>query len=117
MHNDTFHITDALEDLLDKERAAILDGALMDMGRIAREKEMLLGHHDLTAPDRKTLDRLRRKADRNQQLLAAAIRGVRTVTARLNTLRNGPGEMNTYDRTGQRSTLGGKPKGALQHRA
>ena len=44
MHNDTFHITDALEDLLDKERAAILDGALMDMGRIAREKEMLLGH-------------------------------------------------------------------------
>lgn len=117
MQTDTFHMIDALEDLLDKERAAILGGALKDMGRIAGEKEMLLDGRKLSAPDRKTLDRVRGKADRNQHLLAAAIRGVRTVTAKLDTLRNGRSELNTYDRSGQRTTLGGSHKGALQRRA
>lgn len=117
MPSDTFHMIDALEDLLDKERAAILDGALEDMGRIASEKERVLERRELTAPDQKALDRVRRKAARNQQLLAAAIRGVRAVTARLDVLRNGPSDMNTYDRTGQRATLGSRHQGALHRRS
>lgn len=117
MPNDTFHMIDALEDLLDKERAAILKGAFEDMGRIAGEKERVLGRRELTAPDQRTLDRVKAKAARNQQLLAAAIRGVRAVTARLDVLRNGPGDMNTYDRSGQRATLSNRHQGALHRRA
>ena len=117
MPSDTFHMIDALEDLLDKERAAILDGALENMGRIASEKERVLERRELTAPDQRTLDRVLRKAARNQQLLAAAIRGVQAVTTRLDILRNGPSDMNTYDRAGQRTTLGNRHQGALHRRA
>jgi len=117
MQNNTFPRVDALEDLLDKERAAILSGALEDMGRIAGEKEKVLDSHTLTAPDQETLDRVQRKAARNQQLLSAAIRGVRAVAARLDVMRNGPGEMNTYDSAGQRKTLGRRHQGALHRRA
>lgn len=117
MLNDTLDIADALEDLIDKERAAILAGALDEMGRIAAEKERILEGRALSAPNQNTLDRLRRKAARNQQLLTAAIRGVRAVSSRLDVLRNGPGEMNTYDRAGQRTTLNSRHQGALHRRA
>lgn len=117
MQSDTRHIIDALEDLLDKERAAILHGALKNMGRIAAEKEQILDGRKLTAPDQKTLDRVHRKAARNQQLLTAAIRGVRAVTSRLDVMRNGPKETSTYDRAGQRKTLNSHRQGTLHRRA
>ena len=117
MQSDTYPKIDALEDLLDKERAAILNGALEDMGRIAGEKERVLDNHNMTVPDQRTLDRVRRKVTRNQQLLTAAMRGVRAVASRLDVLRNGPGEMNTYDRTGQRKTLSSRHQGTLHRRA
>lgn len=117
MQSETPPMIDALEDLLDKERTAILNGALQDMGRLAGEKERVLEAGNMAVPDQSTLDRLRRKAARNQQLLTAAIRGVRAVTSRLDVLRNGPGEMNTYDRAGQRTTLGSHNRGTLHRRA
>lgn len=117
MQSDTIQIFAILESFLDKERRAILNGAFEDIDRIAHEKELLLEGKKLVAPDQKTLERLRRKAERNQNLLAAAIRGVRSVSARLEALRNGPAELNTYDKSGQRTTLGGQQKGALQRRA
>jgi len=117
MLNDTVPIIDALEDLLDKERVAILRGALQDMERLAVEKERVLESGIVSVPDQGTLDRLRGKAARNQQLLTATIRGVRAVTARLDVLRNGPVEMNTYNRKGHRLILGARNKGALHHRA
>ncbi len=107
---------DVLEDFLDKERMAILTGSLGNMERIAKEKERLLDKGALQTPDRKTLDRIRRKVERNQTLLAAAIRGIRAVSLRMEILRNGPGDLNTYDKTGQRKTLGG-PQGNLHRRA
>jgi len=106
MPNNATAVFTALEDFLDKERQAILTGSLKDMERIVREKERLLDKGGLPLHDHKTLNQIRRKIERNQHLLAAAIRGVRTVTARLDVLRNGPGELNTYDKSGQRTTLG-----------
>ena len=117
MQNDTLDITDALEDLIDQERAAILAGALDDVSKIAIEKERIIGRLEITACDPATLGRLRKKSKRNQQLLTAALRGVRAVMSRLNILRNGPGEMNTYDQSGQRKTLNGGHRGALHRRA
>jgi len=116
MHNKKLAIFDALEDFLDKERQAILNGSLMDMGRIAKEKEALLDKGEFLAPDRKSLELIRRKIDRNQTLLAAAIRGVSAVRDRIETLRNGSGKFDTYDKSGQRTSLGGH-KGNLHRRA
>ena len=116
MHNNTLATLDALEDFLDKEHQAILNGSLKDMGRIAKEKEALLDKGAFLAPDRKTLEQVRRKVDRNHTLLAAAIRGVRAVSNRLEVLRNGSGEFDTYDKSGQRTSLGGH-KGNLYRRA
>ena len=108
---------DALESLLDRERVAILNGTLEDMSKIAGEKELLVMEHGSLSPDPVTLKRVRQKADRNHHLLAAAVQGVRSVTARLEALQSGHTELNTYDRSGQRTTLGGRHKGALQRRA
>lgn len=116
MRSNTLTTFDVLEDFLEKERRAILSGSLGSMERIAKEKERLLDKGGLQAPDRKTLDRVRRKVERNQNLLAAAIRGIRAVSSRMEILRNGPGELNTYDKTGRRKTLGG-PQGNLHRRA
>ncbi len=110
MHSNKTATFDALEEFLNKERQAILNGSLKDMGRIAKEKEMLLNHAEIHAPDRKSLDRIHHKAEHNQYLLAAAIRAVRTVSDRLETLRNGPGDLNTYDKSGHRKILGARGK-------
>jgi len=117
MQSDTLDIIDTLEDLIDKERAAILAGALDEVSRLSIEKEQVMGQQALAACNPETLDRLRKKTARNQQLLTAAIRGVRSVMSRLNILRNGPGEMNTYDQSGQRTTLNSGHNGALHRRA
>lgn len=116
MRVSTLATFDVLEEFLEKERRAILGGSLKDMSRIAKEKERLLDKGNFRTPDRKTLDRVRRKVERNQSLLAATIRGIRAVSIRMETLRNGPGELNTYDKTGQRRTLGGQ-QGNLHRRA
>lgn len=106
-----------LEELLDKERAAILEGAFEDIGKIASHKERLLDRHKLDPPDPKILNRLRQKSQRNHHLLAAVIRGVKSVTSRLENLHSGPDGLNTYDKTGQRTTLKGSNHRTLQHRA
>jgi len=116
MQSEAYYMADALEDLLDKERAAILDGALQNMGRLAAEKQALMGKHELTAPNRQVLDRLHHKAARNQQLLSAAISGVRSVTARLEQLRTGKCELNTYNRDGKSISLGQNCHGSLRHK-
>jgi hypothetical protein len=117
MQNDTYYLADALEKLLEKERTAILAGALKDMGKIANEKERLLNTHELTAPNQNVLDQLHKKADRNQQLLAAAIQGVRAVTTRLGALRKGQSALNTYNKNGQKAVLGSGLGATLQHKA
>ena len=116
MQSEAYYMADALEDLLDKERAEILDGALQNMGRIAAEKQALMGKHELIAPDQKTLDRLHHKAARNQQLLSAAIYGVRSVAARLKQIRGGNSELTTYNKDGKSIFLGANHNGSLRHK-
>lgn len=97
---------ESLEDLLDRERAALIDGDLSAIGDLLAEKEALMAQiADEDAPTRKSLEALQGKAMRNQALLDSALRGIRTVANRFATLRRIRKSMETYDEFGQKSTL------------
>lgn len=109
---------DALEDLLDAERGVIRNGDLEGISRMADLKEALL--RDVAAtPDlpRAQLDRLRMKADRNQQLLQAAAQGVRAAMRRLDAIRRAQKPLNTYGPNGLREPLAGQRGGSVEKRA
>lgn len=109
-------VPDALIDLLDRERDAILAGRFDILERLVTEKERLAGGlagQSGTAP---TLSMVKRKSDRNAGLLEAMQRGVRAAIGGLEAARNGPAPLATYSETGQRTTMtGGRP--TMQRRA
>jgi hypothetical protein len=105
-----------IEGCLDEEYALILDGEFGKINRLNDEKIKLLARIPAIRPGEDPLRRVLEKAGRTRNLLAAAIRGVRTVTARLNVLREGDCALGTYDRTGRR-LMGGRGKNALEWRA
>ncbi len=92
---------DALEDVLDQERQAILAGRFDVLARLMAEKVRLLDHaHRSAQPDR--LIRVRDKATRNQALLQAASQGVRSVSNRLARQETRANSLHTYDHKGRR---------------
>lgn len=106
----------ALERLLDQERQLILAGKIEMLSRIGPEKERLLsrlGQGRAMSPE---LDRLRRKADRNQQLLEATARGIRNVSRRLAAMKSRKAQLSTYDRGGQMASLN-PVKSTIERRA
>jgi len=107
----------ALEDLLDAERNSILQGELVGIPRLIKRKEALLERMSATADDSDTLLRIREKAGRNTALLEAALKGVRNAINRLEILRAGRRTLNTYDKSGQRLSLGGSANSALEKKA
>ncbi len=106
---------DALEDVLDQERQAILAGRFDILARLMAEKSRLVDHaHASARPD--LLIRVRDKATRNQALLQAASQGVRAVSNRLSRQETRAKPLQTYDRNGRR--LGGEPAASgLEKRA
>ncbi len=97
---------DALEDVLDQERQAILAGRFDILARLMAEKARLVDNAQVSVrPDR--LIRVRDKAKRNQALLQAASQGVRAVSNRLARQETRSKSLRTYDRNGRR--LGGEP--------
>lgn len=106
----------ALENLFDRERKAILTGRFDLLERLGHEKERLLTAISRNAPETEQLSRLRQLADRNRDLLDAMARGVRAATRRLESLAGGSANLKTYDAAGQRQTIA-PPRHALQHRA
>ena len=106
---------DTLEDLLDRERAAILGGRFDLLSRMMAEKERLI-RTTMAAQTENRMAQLRRKADRNHAMLLAASRGVQAVAKRLGEVMSKQRALQTYDRAGQRS---GKSsgRGTLERRA
>lgn len=95
-----------LEDLLDQTRDALLSGniaALARLGPLVETQADLLPRLDAT-----TADRLRRKAERNAQLLQAAGRGLRAARDRLTDITAGP-TLTTYDQRGRKASLSAAP--------
>lgn len=96
-------ILDELNDLLDRERAAILLGDIEDVGRIVDSKQRLLGLlSDMLQPEESSIEVLREKLVRNQKLLDQSLNGIRAVSKRLAEVRDSKDSLETYDRSGNR---------------
>jgi flagellar biosynthesis/type III secretory pathway chaperone len=97
---------DALDDLLDAERAALLIGDIDQIGRLMEQKESLIDTlNEQEAVDRSTLEKLNSKVERNQELLNSALDGIRTVARRLATMRRIRRSLDTYDAQGRKNSI------------
>ncbi len=88
-------------EILDRSHDALLRGDLSALSLLAAQLEAA----DFDTLDRTTAECLRRKAERNQRLLAAAARGVRTARARLGEIMAEPA-LTTYDARGRKASVG-----------
>lgn len=89
-----------LDALLDLAATALIAGDFDALSRLTPEIESL----DLAEIDRPTAYALMAKAKRNQCLLDAATRGVKTASLRVSDIIRGP-TLTTYDAHGQKAHL------------
>ncbi len=106
----------ALERVLDMERQLILGGKLDALPRISAEKDRLLSRLKQSTDDLVVLNRLKKKADRNQELLQAVARGIRSVSQRLEAMKTRKTQLNTYTQGGVRANLM-PPRSSFEKRA
>ncbi|WP_299664371.1 flagellar biosynthesis protein FlgN [uncultured Ruegeria sp.] len=108
----------ALEDLLDLERVALVEGELGELNRLVPEKESLIDAlNELSVMNSGDLVRVQQKVARNQALLSSAAEGIRAVAERMSELRRVRQEFSTYDATGQRNGYALRPQAKLEKRA
>lgn len=102
-------LLDALRDLLERERSALLTGRMDKLERLAALKDALRAEladaPPLAAGPR--LDALQALAARNAELLNAARRGIEAARASLGKLNGGPLNFDTYSRDGQLRPMAG----------
>ncbi|MDX5414290.1 MAG: hypothetical protein LPK02_14740 [Rhodobacterales bacterium] len=107
-----------LDELLDRERSALLEGDLDGISRSLREKERLIDMLNALPPSAELrLTSIRHKVQRNQVLLDGALEGIRSVAERLSALRRIRDTLETYDQTGQKTVLDGLRPGRVEKRA
>lgn len=105
-----FNLKDAhesLEDLLDRERLAVLDGRFDVLERMTAEKERLLRGFGRDSGSADGLSRLRLKSERNSQLLDAMRAGVIAAQDRLQAMQQKKDPLQTYDSSGRKSAIRG----------
>ena len=102
---------EALDDLLDHERQMILAGKIDALLRMGPEKERLMARLPRSVLDPDALVRLRKKAERNQDLLLAAARGIKAASKRIEAMKGQRASMRTYARDGASTDLGGGKPG------
>ena len=117
-HEPIDDLVDELSDLVDAERKAILAADFATIERLFDAKEALINKiRDLSsADDLKHLD-VHQKLMRNQELLTAAMQGIRTVADRLSALRQVKEGLHTYDARGQRNRYRAVAPKTLEKRA
>lgn len=109
---------DALDDVLDDERAALLVGNLDDVARLHARKERLIAKLvDLDVQSEAQFIPLNQKVERNQALLNAALDGIRSVSRRLATIRRVRQSLDTYDALGRKQTVEVHITGSVEKRA
>lgn len=117
-HDELQTSMDALDDLLDAERAALLKGHLDEVSRLHARKEALIDAlNRFEFQDRSTLTGLHKKVERNQALLDSALDGVRSVARRLAAIRRVRQSLETYDSFGQKQLVDVRPGGSVEKRA
>ncbi|WP_170383886.1 flagellar export chaperone FlgN [Ruegeria atlantica] len=108
----------SLEEVLDLERLALVDGDLDRLNHMVPEKEKLIGAiNELQVFESTELVRLQKKVERNQALLNSAAEGIRAVASRMAELRRVRQEFSTYGADGQRSGFAVRRNAKLEKRA
>jgi hypothetical protein len=110
-------LIDALNDLLDRERRALLAGDLEGLGRLLPQKEAMLHRLSQEAVGDAPFDGLRRRLRRNQVLLDGALEGIRSVADRMAGLRRARGSIDTYDRAGRKHSIKSPERPSVERRA
>jgi flagellar biosynthesis/type III secretory pathway chaperone len=99
-------LLESLDDLLDRERNALLQGDIECLERLTAQKSDLVDVLQSSGrPGGADLEDLRRKATRNQKLMDSARQGIGAVSNRLAELRHLRAGLETYDSTGRKSRV------------
>ena len=107
--NDALKTVELLERLFDLERHAIRTGVFAALTDLAARKEELAD--GLEGAPAEALERLRARAQGNQRLLAAALKGVRAAQRRLDLITRASRSLSSYDALGRaRTVASGGPK-------
>jgi len=111
-------LTQEIDTLLEQERNALIEGRLDDLvALIARKEELAHALADAPLGESDALERLQRKAARNQAMLDSALRGIKSVSTRLSTIRKVRENLESYDHQGRRVTIDTQLSGSLEKRA
>ena len=111
-------IINRLDELLELERAALLQGELDKIPALLEEKESLIDNLNENMPSEKAgLQELQIKVERNQALLNGALQGIRKVAARMAAFRRIRRSLETYDESGQKRTLQNDVERRVEKRA
>lgn len=115
---DFAEVIEALDELLDQEKAALLKGDLDQVSRLLEQKEALIENLSrLEEGEIRTLEDLNNKVKRNQALLDHALAGIKSVATRLADLRRVRSSLDTYDQHGSRQTIDMKAEKTVEKRA
>ena len=111
-------LIDALDELLDLERTALVEGELERLGALLPEKEKLIERiNKLDSVEREALAGVQTKVTRNQSLLNSAMEGIQAVANRMAELRRVRRGLETYDESGRRMQHNTQPSKNLEKRA
>ncbi|MFK7877852.1 MAG: flagellar export chaperone FlgN [Paracoccaceae bacterium] len=107
-----------LDQLLDAERDALVQGDVEILNGIVQEKTELidkLSEIELQASE--NLQPVNDKVRRNQAMLEQALQGIRSVAKRLSELRETRSSFDTYNQMGQKSSIESENKQTVEKRA
>lgn len=108
----------ALDELLDAERTALLKGDLVALADMLPAKEVLIETLNARATDSMPrLTSLDGKVRRNQLLLDSALEGIREVTSKMVTLRRMRGTLETYGADGRKKKIEVRGTPSVERRA
>jgi len=117
-HQDAQELIDQLDELLDRERQALIDGDLDFLSRLLTRKEsLIIDINTLDALERSQLGGVPDKVARNQVLLNSAMEGIQAVAKRMAELRRVRQGLETYDQKGRKTRLETQSQPSVEKRA
>ncbi|MGB7243783.1 MAG: flagellar biosynthesis protein FlgN [Sulfitobacter sp.] len=115
---DRMQAIDALHDLLDAERGALLIGDIDQIQRLVAQKSDLVAQLAAdSGPGDNNLGNLRKKLSRNHTLLLRAQQGIRSVTEKIAVLQRVRSSLETYDQSGELRSVKMINTGAVERRS
>lgn len=111
-------LIDELDQILDRERAALMAGDLGKLEELLARKEKVISKlNAVTEHEREPLEQVQTKVSRNQLLLSSAMDGIRAVAARTAELRRIRKGLDVYDQQGRKARYGIRGATKLEKRA